>query len=233
MSNTIYYTIYKITNLLNDKYYIGKHITNNLNDDYMGSGKLIRRAVKKHGKENFKKEILHVFDNEKDMNAKEAELVVISEKTYNLTKGGNGGWYHINSNEELRISKNRKARQSTNKVLQEKYGDDWRSIISSIAAKTNFAKNGVHSNFLKAGKTAFLGKKHSLETKRKIGKANSKNIGEKNSQYGSMWITNGTENKKIKKEDFKFWSNLNWCAGRLMKLEQAAGNAPVLSSLEG
>jgi len=214
MSKSIYYTIYKITNLLNDKYYIGKHMTNNLNDGYMGSGKLIRRAIKKYGIDNFKKEILHVFDNVEDMNDKEAELVMISEETYNLTKGGNGGWYHVNMNEELRISKNRKARQSTNKVLQEKYGNNYKSIISSIAAKVNFAKNGVHPNFLKAGKTSFLGKKHLEETKRKIGKANSKNIGEKNSQYGTMWITNGIENKKIKKEDFNFWINLNWYSGR-------------------
>lgn len=46
-----------------------------------------------------------------------------------------------------------------------------------------------------------IGKKHSEETKQKIGKTNSlKQKGENNSQYGSIWITNGIENKKIKKD---------------------------------
>ena len=46
-----------------------------------------------------------------------------------------------------------------------------------------------------------LGKKHKEETKRKIGDINSiKQLGEKNSQFGSFWITNGIENKKIKKD---------------------------------
>lgn len=40
-----YYTVYKITNAVNGKVYIGKHETDDLNDDYMGSGKLIRAAV--------------------------------------------------------------------------------------------------------------------------------------------------------------------------------------------
>lgn len=84
----MFYTIYKITNKLNNKYYIGMHKTNNLNDDYMGSGKLIRRAIKKHGVENFHKETLHVFDNEIDMHNKEKELVVLNEMSYNLCDGG-------------------------------------------------------------------------------------------------------------------------------------------------
>jgi group I intron endonuclease len=87
----IYYTVYKITNLINQKTYIGKHQTKNLNDDYMGSGKLLRRAIKKYGLENFSRKILHIFDNEEEMNVKEKELVVLGEDSYNISPGGKGG----------------------------------------------------------------------------------------------------------------------------------------------
>lgn len=91
----MYYTIYKTTNMLNGKFYIGKHQTLKPDDGYFGSGKSILMAIKKYGKENFKKEILFVFDNEDDMNAKEKELIneefVLREDTYNLGIGGEGG----------------------------------------------------------------------------------------------------------------------------------------------
>lgn len=91
-----YYTIYSVTSILDGKVYIGKHKTSNLNDGYMGSGTLIRRAISKHGIENFKKEILFVFDNKNEMDLKEKELVnevfVLSSSTYNLALGGKGGW---------------------------------------------------------------------------------------------------------------------------------------------
>lgn len=97
----MHYTIYKITNLINGKIYIGKHQTEDLNDGYMGSGKRLALAIEKHGIKNFKKEILFQFDNEDDMNAKEAELVTeefVKENTnYNLCPGGHGGWGYINS----------------------------------------------------------------------------------------------------------------------------------------
>ena len=92
----MFYTIYKTTNNINGKYYIGKHKTTNLDDMYIGSGKILKHAIKKHGIDNFIKEYLFIFDNEEDMNNKEAELVseeFIKEDTnYNLKLGGEGGW---------------------------------------------------------------------------------------------------------------------------------------------
>ena len=94
----MFYIIYKTTNLLNGKYYIGKHQTKDLDDGYMGSGKYLKRAINQYGLDNFHKEILHVFDNESDMNNKEKELVFLSEMSYNLCLGGKGGFGYINDN---------------------------------------------------------------------------------------------------------------------------------------
>lgn len=51
------YCIYRIRNLINGKNYIGQHKYKSLNDIYLGSGKLIKQAAKKYGRENFKKYI--------------------------------------------------------------------------------------------------------------------------------------------------------------------------------
>lgn len=98
----MYYIIYKITNTVNKKVYIGKHQTSDLNDNYMGSGKLLIAAIKKYGINSFNKEILYCFYNENEMNKKESELVTeefcAREDTYNLCPGGKGGFGYINKN---------------------------------------------------------------------------------------------------------------------------------------
>lgn len=102
----MYFTIYKTKNLINDKVYIGKHKTKNLSDNYLGSGQQIKNAIKKYGKHNFEKEILFIFNNEEEMNAKEKELVTEefcqNQNSYNMHEGGYGGFLHIRSNPEYK-----------------------------------------------------------------------------------------------------------------------------------
>jgi hypothetical protein len=88
------YQLYKILNNINGKYYIGIHYGNIIQDNYYGSGKLIKNAIKKYGKENFQQIIIEEFDNSKDAYIKENEIVnenLISEDMcYNLMVGGKG-----------------------------------------------------------------------------------------------------------------------------------------------
>jgi len=89
------YIIYKTTNILDRKYYVGCHCTEDENDNYLGSGKHLNYAIKKYGRENFVKEVLHIFENKQDMFDKEKEIVskdfVNDPMTYNLKVGGSGG----------------------------------------------------------------------------------------------------------------------------------------------
>ena len=211
----MFYTIYKITNKLNGKIYIGKHQTKDLNDGYMGSGKILKHAIDKHGLENFTKEILFQFDNEDDMNAKEAELITeefVKESTnYNLCPGGNGGFGYINAN---KMNIHAFSNSDIQKVLSKKGVEKKKLLNSDIEWRTKYSNN--MSKSLRGRKATFSGKTHTEETKEKISKSLSGNCnGIKNSQFGTMWITNGQENKKIKK-DIDIIPE-GWYKGRVIK----------------
>lgn len=111
----MYYTIYKITNQINGKYYIGQHVTDNLNDHYLGGGVLLLKAQKKYGRKNFTKEILFVFDNFDDMNNKEIEIVteefVKEGDNYNLQLGGAKGLASEQTKEKIKSSWTPERRQ--------------------------------------------------------------------------------------------------------------------------
>lgn len=203
----MYYTIYKITNKINGKFYIGSHKTNDLNDSYMGSGKYLKHAIEKHGVDNFTKEILFVFDNPEEMYAKEAEIVnedfLSEENTYNLKVGGFGGWDYVNSRPEIR----RTSVLNTKQTFKKLYGFDSAcknpeiKTKISISMKYSIQKRKEDGSYIEPTPPSFSGLKHSEETKKKISKSAKDNLSDprKNSQFGTMWITNGSENKKIKK----------------------------------
>ena len=212
----MYHTIYKITNLTNNKIYVGKHSCENLEDNYMGSGKWLNRAIKKYGIENFKKEILHIFDTPDEAYRKEKELVndefIRRKDVYNLIMGGDC-FESINSNIELRKEKNRRAAMTMHKITwqDEKFVE--RKRISIIEQNKRLHKEGI----LKS--PDWTGRKHREETKRKIGDKNAiSQIGEKNSQYGTCWIYHiEFGNKKIKNEDLENYLKNDWIKGRKIK----------------
>lgn len=88
------FCIYRITNLVNGKTYIGQHKYKELNDYYMGSGVLLKRAQRKYGIENFKKEILYANIQYQDT-ADSVEMYAIAKERsvgkaeYNIANGGN------------------------------------------------------------------------------------------------------------------------------------------------
>jgi|694.fasta_scaffold02355_50 hypothetical protein len=202
----MFYTVYKITNLINEKIYIGVHKTDDLNDSYMGSGLLIKHAISKYGIQNFVKEYIAIFNNPEEMFSMESELVneelIKSGHSYNLKEGGSGGWDYVNSSEKNIYGLNGKTPDAianlakgleTQRYLR-KNDPEWAARVhenQSIAAVNRNKKYG----------NGFKGKSHTEQTKAKLRKPRPASAGDKNSQFGTMWITNKILNKKILKTD--------------------------------
>ena len=88
--------IYKTTNLINNKIYIGKHLSNSYDSKYYGSGVLLIKAIEKYGIDNFKNEIIDIAETEEELNKKEFEYInqyksEYGRNCYNIASGGTGG----------------------------------------------------------------------------------------------------------------------------------------------
>lgn len=114
--------IYKTTNNINGKIYIGKNKTNNKN--YLGSGIVLKQAIKKYGKENFSKEILEECDTFQLLNEREIYWILFYNSIdpkigYNRSKGGDGTSGIIPETIEKIANKNRgkkRTQESKDKI---------------------------------------------------------------------------------------------------------------------
>jgi len=148
--------IYKTTNLINGKIYVGQDKNNN--NLYLGSGTAIKRAIKKYGKENFRREILEECQNYKDLNDKEIYWINKlnsrdKNKGYNISKGGDEG--------------NRSQHGSFYQCWIEKYGKDIADIkfdkMKNQIRETLKEKGTVFSKYGKNGVYKYWVEKYGVE----------------------------------------------------------------------
>jgi len=215
----MYYTVYKTTNIINGKIYVGCHKTENLEDKYVGSGLLLSRSIDKYGLTAFEKEYLAIFNNKEEMFEMEAKVVnaefVSCTGTYNLKEGGNGGWEYVNDND---LSGRRSGWGDINKNGL----NGGQFVISSLKRKGLYDEWISKLSKAAKGNKSFLGKKHTEETKRKIGEKNSAHQkGSGNSHYGTCWIYSLEEKRSIRipKEELEEWLSKGWIKGRKMKFD--------------
>jgi hypothetical protein len=174
----------------------------------MGSGVALKRALTKYGKENFNKEILHECSTVEEMYALEKDLVITyrqDKKSYNVMEGGVGGFNYINESGLNGTTR----RLELHKDIE--WHNHWKEKQKAGAIKSNksitkeeYSRRGKKANETaknKNGVYGFEGKNHTPESKNSIGNKNSKHqSGEGNSQYGTIWITDGSNSKKVSRD---------------------------------
>jgi group I intron endonuclease len=218
--------IYKTTNLINGKIYIGKCSKKNkkASDIYLGSGNLIKRAIKKYGKENFIREIIedNISDND-ILKIREIYWIDFYNSTnkdigYNITKGGEG---------QLGITRSQETRD---KISKANSGENhWAfgghmpeetrlKISASLTGIMSGSCNPMYGVSRKGEDSPRYGKKASDETKEKMSK----------SRKGKHVISNGRKGKHHSEESKRKISESN----KLAQVANRSENCQGLKSKE-
>lgn len=208
--------IYCITNLVNGKNYFGQRTFNvsgtaksALADMYWGSGKLIRRAQKKYGLQNFKKEIIieGMFTKEELDRFERCAIRIarfLGKAEYNIANGGQGwNWPTEVAKKYAAMSNSLENRKSRSIKLKKYFANLSKEEKLRRAAKISLTKR--ESDF-DIG-SIWRGRKHTEETKKKMSETAKKQdrSGLKNPSFGKVWWTNGKENVKSEVCPEGFW----------------------------
>jgi group I intron endonuclease len=186
--------IYKTTNLVNGKFYIGQDSHNN--PEYLGSGLLLMKAIDKYGKENFKKDIIEYCDSKEILN--EREIFWIKELKsqeravgYNIANGGEGGDTISNHPDKLLIGKRHSEKMKSdnyNVRKGKKFGKLSEETKEKIRNKLLGTSWGVHTDESKSKiSEKAKGRETSEETKEKI----------RNKLLGTSWGNHTEESIKL------------------------------------
>jgi len=163
--------VYVTTNIVNGKQYVGDHSTNDLNDEYLGSGNLIRHAIKKYKRENFKRKILKLFETKQEA-FNDQELYIKKFKTlvpngYNLSPSGghgtNGGYLSEETKRKIGVSLSKSIKgRKLSEIHKQRLSEAHKGIKHTEETKKKLSE-------LKKGQIPWIkGRHHTKETKRKI-----------------------------------------------------------------
>lgn len=203
MKNLVYIT----TNLITDKKYVGSHF-GRIDDLYLGSGNLIIRAIKKYGKQNFKREILKECKTIKQARNLESYFIkkynTLFPNGYNISKtGGIGilGKSWGNHTEEVR----KKLSKSHTGLIKSEITKE--RLSKSLKGKNTWTKGSKRSKeFCERAKQQMLGNRNGLGKKRsdnsKIKYSLSKQ-GKNNPMFGMY----GNKNPNYDNTIYKFKNN--------------------------
>ena len=142
--------IYKTTNILNNRVYIGQKKSKVFVNTYYGSGIAITEALKKYGKENFIVEVIGWADNKNQLNMMEIEAIKTHSSIcnlYNIADGGDGGDTTSNHpNKEEIVKKRAHGLQLWHASLtEERRVEHGKKISQSKKGKSNGHEGFRHS----------------------------------------------------------------------------------------
>ena len=150
----MYGFIYLTTNKINGKKYIGM-CKNTHQKFYLGSGKILKEAIKKYGKENFERVILQECETFEELSLAEERWIkeynaVEDENFYNLTSGGFGGnsdylkeYWNTFTSEERKICRNWSKRNmigENNPMFGKRHTEKTKKLIGSKSVNRNWRK---------------------------------------------------------------------------------------------
>lgn len=210
----MYGYIYKTTNLINNKIYVGQHKATTFDKSYYGSGKLLKDAIKKYGIENFNCEVLEWCETVDELNACEQKHIA-QEKSksiygnYNMSDGG-----HV-------------PRMSG--VLNPNYGvhrphtEEEKRHLSEVnkGHKPTFTRKRTPEEIKQMSERSSM-HRHSEEAKKKISDHHS----------GAAFLTNGVEQHWFYGDDIQKALSEGWTKGICKSRKKKAVTAKSLAANE-